>query len=79
MSNNKDAISMLQSRIAKRANLLASSANNSYVAVSIYVADQKADKKAMKEIVQRRREVKVLCKALSSYSKITRIELAYGV
>ena len=79
MSNNKDVLSMLQSRIAKRANLLASSANYSYVAVSLYVDDQKADKKAMKEIVQRRREVKVLCKALTNYSKNTRTELAYGV
>lgn len=79
MSNNKDVLSMLQSRIAKRANLLTNSANYSYVAVSIYVDDQKADKKAMKEIVQRRREVKVLCKALTNYSKNTRTELAYGV
>ena len=79
MSNNKDVISMLQSRIAKRANLLTNSANYSYVAVSIYVDDQKADKKAIKEIVQRRREVKVLCKALTNYSKNTRTELAYGV
>ena len=79
MSNNKDVISMLQSRIAKRANLLTNSANYSYVAVSIYVDDQKADKKAMKEIVQRRREVKALCKALTNYSKNTRTELAYGV
>ena len=79
MSKNKDVLSMLQSRIAKRANLLTNSANYSYVAVSIYVDDQKADKKAMKEIVQRRREVKVLCKALTNYSKNTRTELAYGV
>lgn len=79
MNNNKDVISMLQSRIAKRANLLTNSANYSYVAVSIYVDDQKADKKAMKEIVQLRRAQKVLCKALTNYSKNTRTELAYGV
>ena len=77
--SNKDVISMLQSRIAKRANLLTSSANYSYVAVSLYVDDQKADKKAMKEIVQRRREVKVLCKALTNYSKNTYVQLAHGV
>ena len=70
---------MLQSRIAKRANILTNSANYSYVAVSIYVDDQKADKKAMKEIVQLRRAQKALCKALSNYSKNTRTELAYGV
>ena len=60
---------MLQSRIAKRANLLTNSANYSYVAVSIYVDDQKADKNAIKEIVQLRRAQKALCKALSNYSK----------
>ena len=79
MSNNKDVLSMLQSRIAKRENLLTSSANYSYVAVSLYVDDQKADKKAMKEIVQLRRAQKALCKALSNYSKNTRTELAHGV
>ena len=79
MSNNKDVISMLQSRIAKRANLLTNSANYSYVAVSIYVDDQKADKKAIKEIVQLRRAQKALCKSLTNYSKNTRTGLAYGV
>ena len=79
MSNNKDVLSMLQSRIAKRANILTNSANYSYVAVSIYVDDQKADKNAIKEIVQLRRAQKALCKALSNYSKNTRTELAYGV
>ena len=69
MNNHKDVLSMLQSRIAKRANLLTNSANYSHVAVSIYVDDQKADKKAMKEIVQLRRAQKALCKALSNYSK----------
>ena len=76
MSNNKDVISMLQSRIAKRANFLAAyNTTPEWHAVD----DQKADKKAIKEIVQRRREVKALCKALTNYSKNTRTELAYGV
>ena len=67
---------MLQSRIALRANFLAAyNATPTWPAVE----DQKADKKAMKEIVQRRREVKALCKALSNYSKNTRTEPAYGV
>ena len=70
---------MLQSRIAKRANLLTNSANYSYVAVSVYVDDQKADKKAIKEIVQLRRAQKALCKSLSNYSKNTRVQLAHGV
>ena len=76
MSNNKDVISMLQSRIAKRANFLAAyNATPEWPAVK----DQKADKKAIKEIVQRRREVKALCNALTNYSKNTRVQLAYGV
>ena len=76
MNNHKDVISMLQSRIALRANFLAAyNATPEWPAVG----DQKADKKAMKEIVQLRREVKALCKALSNYSKNTRTELAYGV
>ena len=70
---------MLQSRIAKRANFLTNSANYSYAAVSVYVDDQKADKKAMKEIVQLRRAQKALCKSLSNYSKNTRVQLAHGV
>jgi hypothetical protein len=78
MSNNKDVLSMLQSRIAKRTNLLTSSANYSYVAVSLYVDDQKVDKKAMKEIVQLRRAQKALRKALSNYSKKLE-QLAHGV
>ena len=77
MSNNKDVLSMLQSRIAKRANLLAEYVPDGFPknglpawpAVSIYVDDQKADKKAMKEIVQLRRAQKALCKALTNYSK----------
>ena len=79
MNNHKDVLSMLQSRIAKRANLLTSSANYSYVAVSLYVDDQKADKKVMKEIVQLRRMQKALCKTLSNYSKNTHVQLAHGV
>ena len=76
MSNNKDVLSMLQSRIAKRANLLTNSANYSYVAVSLYVNDQKADKKAMKEIVHLRREVNLLSNALDSVGdQLMRIHL----
>ena len=57
---------MLQSRIALRANFLAA-----YNTTPTWpaVCDQKADKKAMKEIVQLRRAQKALCKALSNYSK----------
>ena len=64
--SNKDVISMLQSRIAKRANFLAA-----YNTTPTWpaVCDQKADKKAMKEIVQLRRAQKALCKALTNYSK----------
>ena len=76
--SNKDVISVLQSRIALRAHFLAAFAKNGGT-YSSAVKDQKADKKAMKEIVQRRREVKALCKALTNYSKNTRTELAYGV
>ena len=76
MNNHKDVLSMLQSRIALRANFLAAyNATPEWPAVK----DQKADKKAMKEIVQLRRAQKALCKALSNYSKNTRTELAYGV
>ena len=78
MSNNKDVLSMLQSRIARRAKIIDEIDQLSF-GIVFYVDDQKADKKAMKEIVQRRREVKVLCKALTNYSKNTRTELAYGV
>ena len=66
MSNNKDVLSMLQSSIAKRANFLAAyNATPEWPAVG----EQKADKKAMKEIVQLRRAQKALCKALTNYSK----------
>ena len=76
MSNNKDVISMLQSRIALRANFLAAyNATPEWPAVE----DQKADKKAIKEIVHLRRTQKALCKALTNYSKNTRTELAHGV
>ena len=77
-TKNKDILSLLQSRIALRANFLAEYAPSGCTDWPV-VEDQKADKKAMKEIVQRRREVKVLCKALTNYSKNTRTELAYGV
>jgi hypothetical protein len=83
MSNNKDVLSMLQSRIALRANFLTAYAPNGSPAYGLpawpAVDDQKADKKAMKEIVQLRRAQKALCKALSNYSKNTRVQLAYGV
>ena len=68
MSNNKDVISMLQSRIALRSNFLAEcalSGSTDWVAGE----DQKADKKAIKEIVQLRRAQKALCKALSNTNK----------
>ena len=76
MSNNKDVLSMLQSRIALRANFL--SAYNTTPEWPA-VEDQKVDKKAIKEIVQLRRAQKALCKTLSNYSKNTRTEPAYGV
>ena len=76
MSNHKDVISMLQSRIALRANFLAAyNTTPEWPAVK----DQKADKKAIKEIVQLRRAHKALCKVLINYSKNTRTELAHGV
>ena len=76
MSNNKDVLSMLKSRIALRAAFLAAyNTTPEWPAVE----DQKADKKAMKEIVQLRRAKKALCKALSNYSKNTRVQLAHGV
>ena len=66
MNNHKDVLSMLQSRIALRANFLAAyNATPEWPAV----CDQKADKKAMKEIVQLRRAQKALCKSLTNYSK----------
>ena len=67
-NKTKDILSLLQSRIALRASFLseyAPSGATDWPAVE----DQKADKKAMKEIVQRRREVKVLCKALTNYPR----------
>lgn len=83
MSNNKDVISMLQSRIALRSNFLAEYVPDGFPKNGLpawpAVDEQKADKKAMKEIVQLRRAQKALCKALSNYSKNTRVQLAYGV
>ena len=74
MSNNKDVLSMLQSRIALRATFLAAyNATPEWPAVD----DQKADKKAIKEIVQLRRAQKALCKSLSNYSKNTRVQLVH--
>ena len=78
MSNNKDILSVLQSRIALRATFLAEYVPNGDTDW-FSVEDQKADKKAIKEIVQLRRAQKALCKALTNYSKNTRTELAYGV
>ena len=74
--SNKDVLSMLQSSIALRAAFL-----TVYNATSEWpaVKDQKADKKAMKEIVQLRRAQKALCNALTNYSKNTRVQLAHGV
>ena len=77
-NKTKDILSLLQSRIALRANFLseyAPSGATDWPAVE----DQKADKKAVAEIVQLRRAQKALCKALSNYSKNTRVQLAYGV
>ena len=73
MSNNKDVISILQSRIAKRANFIAEYVPDGFPKNGLpawpAVDDQRADKKAMKEIVQLRRAQKALCRALSNYSK----------
>ena len=78
MSKNKDVLSMLQSRIALRANFLTAYAPNGSPAWPA-VGDQKADKKAMKEIVQLRLAQRALHKALSNYSKNTCVQLAHGV
>ena len=61
----KDILSLLQSRIALRANFLseyAPSGATDWPAVE----DQKADKKAVAEIVKLRREVNLLSNALDS-------------
>ena len=68
MNNHKDVLSMLQSRIALRATFLAEYVTNGDTDW-FSVEDQKADKKAMKEIVQLRRAQKALCKSLTNYSK----------
>lgn len=57
MSNNKDALSMLQSRIARRAKIIDEIYQLSF-GIVFYVDDQKADKQAMKEIVRLRRAQK---------------------
>ena len=67
-NKTKDILSLLQSRIALRASFLSEyvpSGATDWPAVD----EQKADKKAMKEIVNLRRAQKALCKALSNYSK----------
>ena len=73
VTKNKDILSFLQSRIALRANFLAEYVPDGFPKNGLpawpAVDDQKADKKAMKEIVQLRRAQKALCKALSNYSK----------
>ena len=57
---------MLQSRIALRATFLAAyNVTPEWPAVD----DQKADKKAVAEIVKLRRAQKALCQTLSNYSK----------
>ena len=68
MSNNKDVLSMLQSRIALRGNFLSEYAPNGGTDWPA-VDEQKADKKAVAEIVKLRRAQKALCKALSNSSK----------
>ena len=83
MSNNKDVISMLQSRIALRSNFLAEYVPYGFPKNGLpawpAVDDQKADKKAVAEIVKLRRAQKALCKGLSNYSKNTHVQLAYRV
>ena len=59
MTKNKDILSLLQSRIALRANFLAEYAPNRGTDWPA-VGDQKADKKAVAEIVKLRRELKYL-------------------
>ena len=73
-NKTKDIISLLQSRIALRANFLAEyvpSGATDWPAVM----DQKTDKKAIAEIVKLRRAQRALCKALSNYSKNTSVSV----
>ena len=56
-NKTKDILSLLQSRIALRANFLAEYAPNSGTDWPA-VGDQKADKKAVAEVVRLRRELK---------------------
>mgnify|MGYP003614027464 CR=1 FL=1 len=65
MTKYKDTLSLLQSRIALRANFLAEYAPNGGTDWPA-VEDQKADKKAVAEIVKLRREVNLLSNALDS-------------
>ena len=65
VTKTKDILSLLQSRIALRASFLseyAPSGATDWPAVE----DQKADKKAVAEIVKLRRDVKLLSNALDS-------------
>ena len=74
----KDILSLLQSRIALRANFLSEYAPNGGTDWPA-VDDQKADKKAVAEIVKLRRAQRALCRALGNYSKNARVHLAHGV
>ena len=65
VTKNKDILSLLQSRIALRANFLAEYSPNGVLDWPA-VGDQKADKKAIAEIVKLRREVNLLSNALDS-------------
>ena len=65
MTKNKDILSLLQSRIALRANFLAEFVPEGGIEWSA-VGDQKADRKAIAEIVKLRREVNLLSNALDS-------------
>ena len=76
-NKTKDILSLLQSCIALRANFLSEYVPDGFPKNGLpawpAVDEQKADKKAMKEIVQLRRAQKALCKSLSNYSKNTRV------
>ena len=78
MPKTKDILSLLQSRIALRSNFLVEYVPDGATDWPA-VEDQKADKKAVAEIVKLRSAQKALCKALSNYSKNTRVYLAHGV
>ena len=77
-TKNKDILSLLQSRIALRANFLSeydSSGATDWPAVE----DQKADKKAVAEIVKLRRELKYQCYARNAaWSAFARMSKNHG-